>query len=283
MSRTALVLAAISIFGHPVCAQEAGDANRPTPFARLKNAPPKFHTFALVHYIESRLAAQAEFEGQYADLRKLEWDVVERLRQWIKEPPIEAEDRWRFQVACIDAIRDAVTDKPKPNVMATLSKIADEKYGGAAKTKAAFALAQFGDRQHVEKMIAQLEALTRHQDLSRQCGGWQRLANLHSKMRQHGEAVKAFKRMFAIIDGSKLRYPPRFYAGQLYNAGCAMAKAGQTAPAFLQIEKALEFGAKNRAQLPRKLLLNDMDIASLRADKKRFAAMMAKYYGNERR
>ena len=67
-----------------------------------------------------------------------------------------------------------------------------------------------------------------------------------------------------------------------YNCACSLALGGKTDEAFEYLEKALANGAASGYRLSDQLLQTDMDIRSLRSDK-RFAELLAKYHGDAKK
>ena len=235
---------------------------------------------ALVGFIEDRINTGAIYAGQYSAFRTLGWDVEKLLQQWMVESPDEAMSGDNFRAACIGALRDLVdADKATDELRAALRKLTeDELESPMIKDRAAYALAQFGDRSLVVKQIKRATDMTKAEDLSSQARGWSALSNICYHLREYGNAAKAYVQMIKLIDDSKIGYPEERLASLLYNSACSMALAGQKEKALARVERALKTGRKSGNQLRKSLLETDMDIASLRGEK-RFPELMEEYFG----
>jgi hypothetical protein len=254
--------------------QETTRPARATPLTRLLEAPPEYHTLALVNFVEAERATGMSYAGQYEGLCRLSWDVAAVLTKWLDDPPLEAEDRQEFVMACIRALRDVVKDQGTDELRTKLKEIATQEYGwDTLKNCAAFALAQLGDASAADALLRQHRALTESEDRTEQARGWQSLAAAYSQLRRYGDSVEA--------DGGGVKYPRASLPNWMYNAACSMARAGQKTAALAQLERALRTGRDSSSPLRRILLEGDMDIASLRGEP-RFAALMHEYYGIER-
>jgi tetratricopeptide (TPR) repeat protein len=231
-------------------------------------------TPALVALLEERLATNAIYDGQYSDLRQAGAAVVERLGKWITDPPPGVSRLVPFRRACVSALRDTV-DEPSAAVKAALQEIADDEFENAQlKQAAVFALAQFGDRERADALIAAAQRKTEGDNAGQQANAWAELADHYYNLRQYDDADAAYARFFAIAEKQPNRVPT---ATAYYNWACSVARAGKIDRAFEILTKALEVGRQGE-QLTKGLLRTDMDIAALRSDP-RFPELIAKYFG----
>ncbi len=284
MMPKAAILPLLAAMISPISAQAPTEpASKPTqdkkpPYVvaleNLRKADEAGREKALGAYIESQVATNAIYAGQYGALKKLEWDATPMLVSWITKPPTGIKTpRDNFSKACVNALRDCV-DKPTDELKATLAKAAkDYLLAEGVRDDAKFALAQFGDRTHVDKMLDRAKKNTKAENITTKFRGWSSLANAYYQLRQYDDAANAHMQIIKMIEGMG-RIPNNYY-----NCGCSLALAGKKDEAFKMVTKALEVAKKGAGmQMPKSLLLTDMDIQSLRGDP-RYAELMKKFYG----
>ncbi len=244
---------------------------------KLAAAPEEKRSTALMNYIRAQIESGAVYAGQYANLRKLEWETSDLLGVWLVKAPEGVSGKEAYRNACLQAVRDIFDEEVPEELLEILQRIAtDDLEEDDIRSNSAYALAQFGRRELVDGMVEKAEEYTRGTSARQRAGGWQMLADIHYNLRSYKDAAKAFSEMIALIESGEVRL-----AGGMstlyYNSACATALAGLQDDAFILLEKSLEVGLRDGEMLARRLLETDMDMASLRKDE-RFAALLKKYF-----
>lgn len=253
-------------------AQDAGAKKTTKEWRALEKATDETRPKALVDFVEYHIASNAIFEGQYTALKSLE-PTHALVQKWIMNPPAKVTSAPGFRLACIRAVRDIYSDEASDELKADLLKIVQKSSENRGlRENAVFALAQFGDRRHADNMIKNFTGMTEKTSAAQQANGYSGLANVHYQIRDYKKAVAAHKAFLRLVESRSVRVPrgPQIY---FYNAACTMALARMTDDAFTYLKKALKSGK----DLSRRMLMEDMDMVSLRKDP-RFAKLIAEYF-----
>lgn len=255
---------------------EASAPKAKSPLEVLRAADEAGRPAALSAFVDSKIATNAVFSGQYDELKTLDWDAEALLLAWTVAAPskIKAAPA-SFRDACLNALRDVV-DEPSDELMSTLQKFAtDSSTPPNIATKAKYTLAQFGNTEHVDAMIAAAKKDTEDPQPNKRIGAFDRLANIYYNLRKFDDAAKAYKEVHNRIEALNPNF--RGLATSYYNCACSLALAGETAEALAMVEKALAHGKRVGAPLGKGLLTSDMDIRSLR-DEPKFKELMFTYF-----
>ena len=232
---------------------------------------------ALIAFVDASIATGAVYAGQYEVLRGLEWSVEPVLREWMAKAPANPKsDGLQFQLASINALRDVIEEAGEP-LLAELTKIADDVVVSTAlRNRAKYALAQFGQTDHVDAMIQSAMKNTTASDPNSKVQAWSDLADVYYNTRRYEDAAKAFVQVLQTIES----VAPNFggLPSTYYNCACSYALSGQEKEALRHIRKGLELGKRLGRPLSASLLQSDMDIRSLRG-KPEFAALLHEHFG----
>ena len=258
-------------------AQDATEAAGPKTdlLARVLQADDDSRAKALMSFIQDQIDSGATYAGQYEGLAGGGEAVTALLQEWITDTPSEVFTQAAFRTACMNALRDTVTE-PSDELRAALEVLAaDEFEEDQIKRNAMYALAQFGQRDLVDKLVQSAMKSTSATDLNQQYQGWSALSDIYHNLREYESAAKARKQMIRIFSAAGQPTPPGVY----YNTACSLALSGNKDEAFELLQKAFEAdSASGERQLGRRLVETDMDIASLREDE-RFGELFGKHYG----
>jgi tetratricopeptide (TPR) repeat protein len=251
----------------------SSDKPRSPALAAVLAADADLRPRALQDFVEEQISTNAVFAGQYSGLMPVQPEAVALLSTWITEPPRGVSAAPAFRIASIQALRDLV-DEPADALLDELRTVADDASADPRLcTTAVYALAQFGDRERVEALIANLEKQAELDDPREQFNALAQLSDTYYNLREHEAAVEAYDRLVALIE----TLPPQStFPTIYYNRVCSLALLGRLDDAFAGLQDALAEGARVGRQLSRQLLETDRDIAALRADP-RFAELVAKY------
>lgn len=252
-------------------------ADKPMPPEALVKAEEAKRPELLAAFVDAKVATQAVFSGQYAELAQLGWDARPLLCGWLNKAPggIKAE-RVSFQVACINALRDCV-DKPSDELLADLQKLAT---GAGVPEQVAlnakFALSQFGKPELVDQMLQAALKDTSDTDIGKRVGSWNQLAEIYYNTRRYADAAKAYGQAIRAIESVRPDFPG--LPGSYYNCACSYALSGDKEQALKQLTKAIELGKKVRQPIARTMVESDMDLRSLRGTPE-FEKLMKEHFG----
>ena len=242
---------------------------------RLLAATEEERPGALVAVIKARMATNVVFAGQYTDLMPASEHLAPLVVTWLDAPPAGISKPDPFRVACINVLRDLITDSTE-ELRTTLRALAEDDFEAeAVRQNAVFALAQFGDRALIEEQLREATRQTKAKDQRLQFTGWNALANIHYNARAYDAAVEAYKHAAKILEAAGQQQALQTI---YYNCACSLALSGHTGTAIDYIEKALKLSAKTGRPFPRQMLDSDMDIVTIRGTD-RFKALINRHFG----
>ncbi|MCA8957831.1 MAG: hypothetical protein KDC87_17275 [Planctomycetes bacterium] len=239
----------------------------------LQKAKPEQRGAKLLALLEDRIATNAVFAGQYKDLTPIE-GVADLLSSWAAKPPEQARDTTTLRTASIRALRDIHGSKAQKGLLEALhGMVADALESSAVRNEAVFALAQFGDRKYVDRLIQHYASFTEREGAPDRAGGHQGLANVYYQLRDYKRAIVSYKALIAMLENKQLQQDGADVL--YYNAACSMALAGDKDAAIAHLGKALAYGKTSR-----RMLESDMDLGSLRGDP-RFRKLVDGYFAKQ--
>lgn len=259
----------------PAVVEVSANARMAQLMTALKAAEEGSREQALAQFIDGAVSTSALFAGQYAGLGELEWETAPLLMSWLKTPPKNLSGNDPFRSACVNALRDTVTEA-SPEMLTALKTMADDVLlPQRVRQSIVYATAQFGDRERVDKMLETAAQNAKAADPNTRLTGLNQLADIRYNLREYDQAATAYATFVEALTALAPHY--QGLGTITYNTACSHALAGETDKAFDYLERALATGARLRQPLPKSLLETDMDIASLRDDE-RFAALMKKHF-----
>lgn len=257
----------------------ADTAAGPTALAQLDTRGKQVVDRCLLSFVRAKLATNAVYAGQFAELRDFEPLASATLLAWAKEAPKEATQQG-FRGACLRAVRDLLpADKGTDAMRQDLRNIAQQAQHTSDQNlflTAICALHQFGDPSLFDQVRDGIQKQAEGDAPQQKLMVASTLADLHYQLRQYDKAAEHFRAAIDLLekDGGNTEG----LSTVCYNAACSLALAGKTDDAFAYLEKALQHGQKGR-QLSKAMLEEDHDTISLKQDP-RYQKLLETYLGS---
>jgi hypothetical protein len=232
---------------------------------------------AALGFVKRAVDSEMFHAGQYDELRALQPHVGEFFFGLVIDPPDWFHDDQRPWI--VAALRDVQPGKVDEARLQRLREIAEDEDSETERLREAlvFALAQWGDRELVERRLAAARAGQSAGDVEDRHAALQREAAIRYMLREYAAAAGAHQRYLRSAEAAGLRITPEDY----YNAACCLALAGNADAAFAELDRCVDLMQTGRVDaslmLERKLFENDRDLAALRGTP-RFAALVERTF-----
>jgi len=255
--------------------QEAGAA----ALARLEERGKAIYARCVASFLRTKMATNAIYAGQFADLRDLQPEVSDTLLTWAQDPPKDAFSPDQFRTACVRALRDVLpTEQATDATRKGLRAVAQKAQAAGNQTlflTTVCALHQYGEPTFFDKIKEGIEKQAASDDEQQKLGATNTLAELYYQLRQYDVAAGHYKTLVGLVE--KTGKGTENLATTIYNTACSLSLAGKTDEAFEYLDKALKLGAKTR-QLSKVMLDEDHDMNPLRSDE-RFKKLIEQHFG----
>ncbi len=223
----------------------------------------------LIGAVIARIRGGARFKGQFAALRTSGSDASSLLLGVVEDPPQGVTDPLRADM--VRAIGDVATTLSEDQTERLSELATDDFEDEAVRANAAIVLSQFGKPDQLERLIASKVAATKKD--GGKFAAWRSLASVYWQAEQYAKAVAAYDKAIQAGEGK----PAGVMATVHYNKACSLALADKIDAAFEALDVALKVAGNDARNLPSMLLASDRDLANLRKDRKRFAALLGKH------
>lgn len=254
-------------------AQAPADADRGA-FHALRNLVQK----VAIGFVKRAVDSEMFFAGQYDDLGVLQPYVGPFFFELVIDTPPWFHDDHRPWI--VRALRDLYPKSVDDGLLRALRQIADDREfeSEALREALTYALAQWGDRELLERRLQSVREQLGSGDAEDRGAALQREANLHYMARDYGKAARIQRHFLRSAEKEGLRLTPEDY----YNAACSLCLSGDAEAAFAELERCVDLMRSGHVdaslQLKRTLFETDRDIAALR-DSDRFRALVERAFG----
>jgi len=208
---------------------EPGTEKRAKAFEML------FQTY-LRDYLRAQTSTGMVYDGQYSRLKALMPQAGKVYLKFLLETPDWVPEGLR--VPTVAALRDLYPKVPSEDDLNNVRKVAKDIdfEGEELRNAAAFALAQWGDRELVEKQIATLRKTMETGKEDEQLDAQKKLSDVYYQLREYDRSAGEWREWIAKSEkGGKLIRP-----NDLYNAACNFSLAGDVDGSLATIEKCLK-------------------------------------------
>ena len=256
-------------------AEAQADANRGSFYA-LRTLVQK----VAIGFVERAVNSEMFFAGQYDDLRVLQPHVGSFFFDLVIDPPPWFHDDKRPWI--VRALRDLHPDAIDEGLLQALRQIAEDREfeTEALREALTYALAQWGDRELIERRLQRVREQLGSGDAEDRCAALQREANIHYMVRDYARAATLHRHYLRSAEKEGLRLTPEDY----YNAACCLSLSADIDGAFAELERCVALMRSGHVDaslmLERKLFETDRDVAALR-DSDRFRALVERAFGKQ--
>lgn len=237
-------------------------------------------TRAITTIIRRKIDTNAQFAGQYDELRDFQPEVAPMLLAWAVEAPKDVVGPDAFRVTCVRAVRDVVPADQGADLKKSFGGLLE----GAQKSRneplllaAICALHQYGEPRPFDSIKGNIEKNLTSDKPEARAQAQNTLAELYYQLRDYEQAFGQYQGLLKTIDEAKM--PASGSANLLYNTACCASLAKKLDEAFDLLDKAMTAGAKDLS-ISKTMVDSDHDLNNLRADP-RFAALLEKHFAGK--
>ncbi|MBK8098748.1 MAG: tetratricopeptide repeat protein [Planctomycetes bacterium] len=247
---------------------------------RLHDRGQAILTRAITTIIRRKIDTNAQFAGQYDELRDFQPEVATLLLAWAAEAPKDVVNPEPFRVTCVRAVRDVVPADQGADLKKAIGGLLDSAQkarNDALLLAAVCALHQYGEPRPFDSIKANVEKNLASDKPDERAQAHNTLAELYYQLRDYEQALGQYRSLLQTLDEAKM--PASGSANLLYNTACCASLAKKLDDAFDLLDKAMTAGAKDLS-ISKTMVDSDHDLNNLRADP-RFAALLEKHFAGK--
>ncbi len=231
-----------------------------------------------VEFLKRNVESGMVFDGQYDPIAELQPFVGRFYITLMVDTPAWFPDSDR--TAVVPALRDLFPKGPDPDAIDAIREIAEDRdfEPEVLRNSLAFALAQWGHREFVQRRLKSLRSGAGDSSLEEQLPFTRDLAHTHYLLREYDQAASWWLKFLRSSERQKVTVTPDDY----YNAGCSLSLAGQVGNALDELERCTGLMRSGHADesthIDESLFKVDPDLRAVRSTK-RFEKLVDRAFG----
>lgn len=248
-----------------------------SPEERRRQALESLTAALALDYIERVQKSEMFYAGQYDDLRVLQPHVGNLyLNLLVETPDWFAEQR---RPLLIPALRDLYPTSPSEALLRQLRDIAEDEELESWNLRLGLfcALAQWGDRELIDRYLAELQQRASRVDAEDRLEIDRTLARTYHLLRDYEAAAREYGRLLRNAEAGEIVVRPEDY----YNAACSSSLTGDLESALRELERCVALlcsgTVDSSLMLKRDLFERDPELANIRKTK-RFRDLVSKAF-----